>query len=1359
MNPYKSLKINKRLWSFYLLLFYISVLNAQHGGLLPSHLYTHQAISSGNWSDSTIWNNGIPNQDAIVHIPHGMHVNYDVNNEAQLFAINNHGTLSFTATDESQLKLIVDTWFNSPSSTILMNASSSDYATIDIVFKAFDIEEKKANNNSGAIWSAEIANHFSDGHEVLNYIGIPIQDGPGVLGRYEWDPGQLSLGLISMGKVNIEGFDKTEFIQLDQEVPKHVFDIETPGVPSDWKVGDYFFITKPDHAWSPNEHRIISAIDSTTISFESRLAMNHLSIEDFDFYPHVVNLSRNIKFRSYNEGYELTDITQRAHTMFMHQTDIIIKNAEFFELGRTDKERPLDDFQYTFENFGTDQNTFVMPLHPDGSFNYIRAEPHHIENQRGRYPLHFHRTFTFGSDAVLAKGNSVWGSPGWGMVHHDSNADFIENVLYMMRGGMISESGSEIGTWQDNFVMVGWNYNDRNAGDRWTGGEQGFWRREELDDDFPSGIGYGMQGRGINMIGNIAANCAVAFEYQGSGTELGNPVVDEILAENYNDFFGIDMFPVKERIVRTEAPIPVFRDNIAYMVSDGFKTQIRNERANLMAFSVLDNFLVLNCIRFGFYSTSSPLYHIRNSNFHHHPFLGPDAQGLLLLQSVDNIVLSNVNFYGFNVSIKHGKDFPGSGNHIPAAEWVFNNVKWQVSPANDTIMPTDPYAIFGTSGLNNLLTNAPEQIFSFSESGSHLDKSIDVANGDLKVTIAGELTDGAGTRLYGNWNTSSYETSAVFRDFDFITDDALVSYLQKTATDDDPHNNPVIDSNGNGHGYIIDYMTNRISGLHHPYYFRFDISGTSYRKALINHIAIGKPTTQSATTLSGDSGRAVDGNADGNYASNSTTATADENSWWRVDLEQMHDISDITIHNRTDCCGSRLNGAVLYIGNINSINPDDYTEIGVMTSDDITAFPNLNLVGRYVMITKTGILSLAEVEVHGSVIDCENLNMEDFDNDGVCDAFDLCPNNDDNLIGQSCDDNNDCTINDVFDNNCNCTGQLIEHLVEDMSEEENISRVATISIESNNTIPTGENIDYRAGESVTLANGFEVLSPSNFHAYIQECSESMLPPEIVHIYENQVDSSISDEFDDESLNTDKWAYRTRNNPTIWGTQNYVRMIDQEEAKFVSIRGRWSERKGSGIAQKEPSHYGFHVIRWRTVGISPNKRTPWQPSIWTSTENFSSGDDFRSIDTNGKFTEIDFVEYWYNPVWHSQTITWENGSKTRTQIMRPNADDFPNGNWQVHGLEYHPDYFQLWEETENGWEKSGAKIPITNDPNSSANVNRDFAKAGFWILSNKYHWEEIQNAYDGNPPLETFRFSDSWLHVDYFRYYPLDTDTN
>jgi len=78
-------------------------------------------------------------------------------------------------------------------------------------------------------------------------------------------------------------------------------------------------------------------------------------------------------------------------------------------------------------------------------------------------------------------------------------------------------------------------------------------------------------------------------------------------------------------------------------------------------------------------------------------------------------------------------------------------------------------------------------------------------------------------------------------------------------------------------------------------------------------------------------------------------------------------------------------------------------------------------------------------DVYDGSCNCSG-DFEDSDDDGVCNAFDICPNGDDaldedgdgipdfcddcdgTLTGTSCNDEDACTINDVYDADCNCEG-------------------------------------------------------------------------------------------------------------------------------------------------------------------------------------------------------------------------------------------------------------------------------------------------------------------------------------------------
>ena len=138
-----------------------------------------------------------------------------------------------------------------------------------------------------------------------------------------------------------------------------------------------------------------------------------------------------------------------------------------------------------------------------------------------------------------------------------------------------------------------------------------------------------------------------------------------------------------------------------------------------------------------------------------------------------------------------------------------------------------------------------------------------------------------------------------------------------------------------------------------------------------DNLALSQPATQSTTAFSGRASRAVDGNTNGNYfgeASVTHTQVNSVNPWWRVDLGASYDVSQISIHNRTDCCNTRLNGAVVYVGDTASTNPADYTQVGTLSgSTSVQNLSSVNATGRYVMvrINGTGTLSLAEVQVFG----------------------------------------------------------------------------------------------------------------------------------------------------------------------------------------------------------------------------------------------------------------------------------------------------------------------------------------------------------------------------------------------------------
>ncbi len=62
----------------------------------------------------------------------------------------------------------------------------------------------------------------------------------------------------------------------------------------------------------------------------------------------------------------------------------------------------------------------------------------------------------------------------------------------------------------------------------------------------------------------------------------------------------------------------------------------------------------------------------------------------------------------------------------------------------------------------------------------------------------------------------------------------------------------------------------------------------------------------------------------------------------------------------------------------------------------------------------------------------------DSDQDGVCDANDICPDFNDELIGTACDDGDACTIQDIYNENCECAGTYADSDQDGICDAEDI---------------------------------------------------------------------------------------------------------------------------------------------------------------------------------------------------------------------------------------------------------------------------------------------------------------------------------
>ena len=384
--------------------------------LLSHSQATHVAVNNGAWFNPNTWQNGkIPGDGADVLIPQGRRVFYGQKSDARLDTLRVDGTLKFAYGRNT--RMLVDTFMVAPQGKLLIGT-----------------ESKPVNQNKIA--------------QIIFTSDSAIDT--------EWDSKQISRGLISHGDVQINGANKLDFtaIRGDALAGDNQLVLRLPSgmkQPQGWRVGDRLVLGGTDYNRRGNDEDnsrfedevlTITAINGNKISFVNEnietgdntvLRFDHKRPENYknELKLYVANTTRNVSFSTENGATIPTQ--QRGHVMFMHNPKVKVNNAGFYDLGRTDKNKLVDD---------PVQNV-------DGSVGKGA-------NPRGRYALHFHRT---GIDdpngmAAIANGNAVVGSPGWGIAHHDSNAILENNVVFDVVGaGIAAEAGNEIGRWRNNITI------------------------------------------------------------------------------------------------------------------------------------------------------------------------------------------------------------------------------------------------------------------------------------------------------------------------------------------------------------------------------------------------------------------------------------------------------------------------------------------------------------------------------------------------------------------------------------------------------------------------------------------------------------------------------------------------------------------------------------------------------------------------------------------------------------------------------------------------------------------------------------------------------------------------------------------
>ena len=662
-------------------------LQAEHAELLdlinPDNV-SATAIRDGAWSDPRTWKDGtVPGADARVLILDGTTVMLDEVSRAPLRTLRIDGSLQFAS--DKNTGLLLDTMVVSPTGHLIIGTPEQPIAA-----------DKKVE---------------------ITFTGRgPIDT--------NWDPHQLSRGLISHGGVVIHGAAVTPYGKLARPAKMGDTTLFLTERPTNWKKGDRLILpgtvpperqakaenaksaaqkvvydnpqsdkpakpgmnakkaVKPAQARSASrknpkgvgssqkaarppqgddEELTILEINGTQVKV-APLAHDHLPpAEGLQVY--LANVSRNVVLKSE----KAEPLQSRGHVMFMHSPRVRIFNAGFYDLGRTNKLEPIDEALI------------------DGRKG---LRPGTGLNPRGRYSVHFHRTGSdIHSDPIPVRGCAVVNSPGWGFVNHSSHVEFDDNVAFNVDGSaFVTEAGDEVGAFRRNLAI------------RSVGSGEDPSARDEVQDFGHEGDGFWFQGGGLIVENNIASGSGHAgFFYFTRGLVQDGLGRMQFSAANLQD---APWAQGHSSVSVNDVPILSFKGNTAFASRIGYAVRYQLVGAGKFGGphnpgrSVLEDGLVWNT-HYGVRIQYSERITLRNLKLIGNPHGKYSICGVLdANEGIRGLVYENLHVEGWNTGI----NVKESSDHVIDGGYFNNNINIYVPMplARDRLVDIKGDIRFGT---------------------------------------------------------------------------------------------------------------------------------------------------------------------------------------------------------------------------------------------------------------------------------------------------------------------------------------------------------------------------------------------------------------------------------------------------------------------------------------------------------------------------------------------------------------------------------------------------------------------------------------------------------------------------------------
>ncbi|MEO1681229.1 MAG: G8 domain-containing protein [Pseudomonadota bacterium] len=604
------------------------------------------------------------------------------------------------------------------------------------------------------------------------------------------DDAQITHGLVAFGEVDIQGAEKESYLTLEDGASRGATSVKVDGDLSNWEIGDtlLFVGTERDGNGSQDEERTITSISGDTISFDRPLDHDHKSPDGFDFDTFVGNLSRNVVLTSENPD------GVRGHVMLHNgmpdpEDGSInsVRYAEFRDLGRTDESEPFSD-------------TNVM----------------------GRYPLHLHEIGTDGGPASMIEGNSVHGSPGWGIVQHSSHAMINHNIVYDTVGsGIVSEDGDETGMWIGNLV-TSVEHND-------VEGDHGHPRIGT------EGAAYENQSRVIVQQDNIAANSKIGWNYSGrEDFEFGAPTDGAHRKMFDRDEVPFDPSPFDVALDHEEPPIVEFNNNTSIASGVGLRVFHRQYSDDTDTMSVFREFDVWGGGSGVFLDNYASNYQFMDSVWQ------GDGTGFRIERKTSSVVFNDVEMHDFDT----GYLSLGANHEVVLIDTSFHDVettfdiKDVMRNVDDAGLRNELISYFRSQHGINYENPMPKIVDSrdltpldavtFTPAS---DADLRITSGSSSIDIRGTITDSVGDRRFNEYviakPPNGQGTSKDFEGVQANLNGGGTFNKEFTTAEFFALHGTLQKDDGSWVVPVVNWITDRLTGVQHPVVIEIELEGYS----------------------------------------------------------------------------------------------------------------------------------------------------------------------------------------------------------------------------------------------------------------------------------------------------------------------------------------------------------------------------------------------------------------------------------------------------------------------------------------------------------------------------------------------------